>query len=88
MASGARLALKQAGRDLSKIVLVGIDYLHEAREAILAGEQSASFIYPTCVPEIVRTAQAILAGNKVPRRIPVHSTLVDRSNVERFMSAF
>jgi ribose transport system substrate-binding protein len=88
MASGARLALKQAGRDLRKIVLVGIDYLPEAREAILAGEQTASFIYPTCVPEIVSTARAILAGSKVPRRVPVRSTLVERSNADSIKSAF
>lgn len=88
MASGVRLALKQAGHDLHKLVLVGIDYLPEAREAIRAGEQTASFIYPTCVPEIVRAAQAILAGSKVPRRIVVPATLVERGNLERHPSAF
>jgi ribose transport system substrate-binding protein len=88
MASGVRLALKQAGRDLHKLVLVGVDYLPEAREAIRAGEQTASFIYPTCVPEVVRAAQTILAGAKVPRRIVVPATLVERDNVERHPSAF
>jgi ribose transport system substrate-binding protein len=88
MASGVRLALKQAGRDPGQVVLVGIDYLPEVREAIRAGEQAASFIYPTCVPEIVSTAEAILAGRKVARRILVPSVLVDRSNVERFPNAF
>jgi hypothetical protein len=40
------------------------------------------------VPEIVSTAEAILAGRKVARRILVPSVLVDRSNVERFPNAF
>lgn len=88
MASGVRLVLKQAGRDLHNLVLVGIDYLPEAREAIRAGEQTASFIYPTCVPEVVRAAQAILAGAKVPRRIVVPAPLVERANLERHPSGF
>lgn len=88
MASGARLALRRGRRDPKSIVLVGIDYLPEARDAILAGEQTASFIYPTCVPEIVRAAQEMLAGRRVARRILVPSTLVDSGNVQRVKSAF
>ena len=44
MAVGARLALKKSGIAAKDKIIVGIDYINEARDAIKAGNQAASFI--------------------------------------------
>ena len=88
MASGARVALKQAGRDPRKLPIVGIDYIAEAREAIRSGEQAASFVYPVFAREGAEAALAILAGKPVSKEIVVPSTLVTRENVERVPPIF
>lgn len=80
MASGARLALSKAGKSASAVPIVGIDYITEAREAILNGEQIASFTYPTCASEAVSAINRLLAGKKLPKRIVVESTQVTRDN--------
>jgi ribose transport system substrate-binding protein len=82
MAAGARLALMGSGYDPSRIVTVGIDYVQEAREAIRAGTQTATFLYPTSSHEAARVVIDILEGNEVPRAVPVPSVLVTADNVE------
>lgn len=82
MASGARAALRRAGIDPATIPIIGIDYIAEAREAIRAGEQDASFVYPTFAPEGAEVAMRILRGEKVPKTIVVESRMVTRDNVE------
>lgn len=88
MAAGARLALKGAGIDPKTIPLVGIDYIAEAREAIMNGEQDASFVYPTFVREAAETAVKLLSGKPVPREIVVPSQMVTRDNVARIAPIF
>lgn len=88
MASGARLALKKAGRDPAKIPIVGFDYIPESREAIRRGEQRASFVYPTCAEETAKAVADILNGAKVPKRILVPSRLVTPANVDRVETIF
>lgn len=88
MAAGARVALKQAGRDPRQIPIVGIDYISEAREAIRTGEQAASFVYPVFAREGAETALAILAGKRIPKEIVVPTTLVTRANVEQVSPIF
>lgn len=88
MASGARLALRKAGRDPSRIPIVGFDYIPEAREAIRRGEQRASFVYPTCAEETARVVVDILAGKKVPRRVLVPSRRVTAANADRVETIF
>lgn len=80
MASGARFALRRAGIDPAGIPTVGIDYIDEARAAILAGEQTASFTYPTFGKEGAHLALDLLAGRKVPKYLTVPSVLVTREN--------
>jgi ribose transport system substrate-binding protein len=82
MASGARAALRRAGIDPATIPIIGIDYIAEAREAIRAGEQDASFVYPTFAPEGAEVAMRILRGEPVPKEIVVESRMVTRDNVE------
>lgn len=88
MASGARIALKKAGRDLSKVLIVGIDYISEAREAIRSGHQSASFTYPTCAEEAVEAVLAIAEGRTPAKTIHVPSQRVTRDNVEQVVPIF
>jgi ribose transport system substrate-binding protein len=88
MATGARMALLKAGRDPSRLPIVGFDYIPEAREAIRRGEQRASFVYPTCADEAARVADELLAGRKVPRRVMVPSRMVTSANVERVETIF
>jgi len=88
MASGARIALKKAGIDLGKLLIVGIDYIDEAREAIRNAQQSASFTYPTCAEEAVAAVLDIAAGKSVPKTIRVPSQRVTRDNVEQVSPIF
>lgn len=88
MAAGARLALKKAGIAPASKLIVGIDYIAEARQAILAGEQTASFVYPLSINEVVETVIAILRGHKVPRRRVVPGRLVTRSEAQSVAPIF
>jgi ribose transport system substrate-binding protein len=83
MASGARMALKRAGIAPGSLLIVGIDYIAEAREAIRRGEQAASFIYPVCAQEGAAIALRILRGEPVPKRVVVDSVMVTRDNVDQ-----
>jgi len=81
MASGARMALMQAGIDPGSIPTVGIDYITEAHDAIVAGQQDASFTYPTFGKAGAEVAVKILMGEAVPKTIMVESMAVTRDNV-------
>ena len=88
MASGARLALAHAGVDPKGLAIVGIDYISEAREAIRAGTQDASFSYPTCGTEGAEMVMAILRGETVPRERLVESRMITQENVEEIVPIF
>lgn len=88
MATGARVALKNRGIDPRSIPTIGIDFLQETRDAIIKGEQLASFTYPTCGKAGVAAAMDILQGKKVPRFIPVRFQLVTQDNVEEVQTVF
>lgn len=82
MATGARLALKRLGINPATIPITGIDYISQAREAILAGEQAASFTYPTFGKEGADYALRLLKGEVVPKEVIVESVMVTRENAE------
>jgi ribose transport system substrate-binding protein len=88
MASGARVALEAAGIDPVSVPIVGIDYIPEARDAIRAGTQAASFTYPTCGKEAAALAVRILNGERVPRQVEVPSVMVIRDNVDAVETIF
>ncbi len=88
MASGARLALKQAGINPATVPIIGIDYIPEAREAIRSGEQFASFTYPTCGREGAEAAMRILSGETLPRKIEVDSQMITVENVDQVETIF
>lgn len=88
MASGARLALLQAGIDPATIPTVGIDYIAEAQQAIQAGQQTASFTYPTFGAEGAYYALRLLQGKPVPKEVMVESILVTQTNVDNVEPIF
>lgn len=88
MAEGARMALRAAGIDPKSVPTVGIDYIPEARRAIRAGEQYASFTYPTGGPEAARVALDILYHRPFPRQLAVESVLVTRDTVDTVAPVF
>jgi len=88
MASGARLALKEAGIDPKSKLIVSIDYIPETRAAIRAGEQNATFTYPTSGREGAQLAVRILKGEMVAREVEVPSEMVTRINVDHIDTVF
>ena len=88
MAIGVRLALKKAGVLLKNKLIVGIDYISEAREAIRKGEQAASFLYPTCAKETADAVIKILHGKSVAKRINVKSKIITKDNVNKVSPIF
>lgn len=80
MAEGARMALTQAGIDPSSLPIVGIDYIRSARDALLIGQQSLSFTYPTGGQEGAELAVRLLKGETVPKRVEVPFLRVSPSN--------
>lgn len=88
MATGARMVLAKAGIKPGRILIVGIDYIKEAREAIRRGEQAATFTYPTGGKEGAHYALQILKGHAVPKRVQIPSVKVDKSNVEKIKPIF
>lgn len=88
MAIGARTVLKAYGIAPSSVPMVSIDYLPETREAIVRGEQLASFTYPTCGKAGVAAAMDILNGKTVPRFIAIPSERVTRDNVGRIKTVY
>ncbi|CAA7627041.1 substrate-binding domain-containing protein [Magnetospirillum sp. UT-4] len=88
MAAGARIALRAAGIAPGSIPTIGIDYIAEAREAIRAGEQDASFTYPTFGKEGAEVAVRLLRGERVRKEITVDSVAVTRDNVEQVEPIF
>lgn len=85
MASGARMALESAGLSLP---IIGIDYIAEARDAIRAGRQKATFTYPTCAREGAAAVTDLLAGRPVPREITVPSIMVTKDNIDDIQPIF
>lgn len=88
MAVGARLALKKAGISPKNKLIVGIDYINEARKAIRAGEQAASFVYPISAKETAEVVLNILHGKKVAKEVHVKSKMITKGNVEKIAPIF
>lgn len=88
MATGARIVLKGRGIQPGSIPTVGIDFLPETREAIIKGEQLASFTYPTAGKAGVAAALDLLRGKKVQRFIAVPFQLVTHKNVYQIKTVY
>ncbi|HEA26216.1 MAG TPA: LacI family transcriptional regulator [Ectothiorhodospiraceae bacterium] len=88
MATGARMAMEMAGIDPKSIKIVGIDYIPEARKAIRAGEQSASFTYPTAGAQGAEAVLKIIRGEKMAKEQKIPFTRVTIENVEQVETIF
>lgn len=82
MATGARMVMKKFGIDPKDKIIVGIDYIAEAKKAIIAGEQSASFTYPTAGKEGAVAAVRILRGEKIKKIQDIDFKLMDKGNIK------
>ena len=80
MAAGARLVMKKYGIKPENKIIIGIDYIKEAQTAILNGEQTATFTYPSCSLQAANVVRDLLDGKKVAKRIKVPSYTIDREN--------
>jgi ribose transport system substrate-binding protein len=87
MLIGAREVMRHLGKDTS-IPMVGIDYVKAAREAIINGEQSASFTYPTVAKEGVEAMMKLLNGEELPRKIEVESIKITPQNAQDIAPIF
>lgn len=81
MLIGARKVMKKYNDSPKNIPTVGMDYIKPAKEAILKGTQSASFVYPTCGKEGVEAIVKIIKGENVPKNITIETKMVDKNNV-------
>ncbi|MFW6307989.1 MAG: substrate-binding domain-containing protein [Campylobacterales bacterium] len=87
MISGAK-AVMDKHQDNRDIPIVGIDYIQEAKEAILRGDQLASFTYPTSSKEGVEAIVDIIEGKSVPKDIIIDTLMVDKKNVSKIKPIF
>jgi len=82
MLSGVRMVLGRKGIDPGSIIMVGCDYVTEARNAIRSGTQTGSVLFPLGGNKAVEIALKILAGEPVPEHIYIPVELVTKENVE------
>ncbi len=83
MAYGAMLAFKNAGIDMKPLVVIGIDYITQAKEMIKEGLMDATFTFDTCGKEGVQALDKIFKGEAIPKDQVVQSTMVTIENVDQ-----
>ncbi len=88
MLSGVRMVLEKRKINPASIVMVGVDYTSEARDAIRARTQFASILFPLGGRQAVAVAQDILKGRKVPQHISIPVQWVTLANVEKVPPIF
>lgn len=88
MLSGARLAMEKYKVDPRTLITVGCDYTTEARDAIRAGTQTASVLFPLGGTKAVEIAKKLLAKSPVPRHVRIPVELVTRDNVGQVKPIF
>lgn len=81
MLSGVRMVLKRYKIDPASIVMVGVDYTSEAREAIRNGSQTGSVLYPLGGKKSVEIALKIFNGEPVAKHVVNPVKLVTKKNV-------
>ncbi|MEA3497603.1 MAG: substrate-binding domain-containing protein [Campylobacterota bacterium] len=81
MLSGVRSVMQRYNKN-NTILMVGIDYITEAKNAILKGVQTASFTYPTCGKEGVDAIVKIIQNKQFQRDRTIPSTMITIGNVK------
>lgn len=87
MAMGAYIAAKNANRH-QEMYFIGIDGLHGPEggaQAVLNGQLSATFLYPSGGREAILTALKILRGEAVEKNITLPTAVIDSSNAKQFI---
>lgn len=87
MLSGARYVMKKEGKDLN-LLMVGIDYYQEVKEAIINGEQTASFTCPTGAKESVDAIVNLINNQLVAQHIFIETQLVTKQNAHKVEPIF
>jgi simple sugar transport system substrate-binding protein len=82
MALGAEQAIKEAGLQPGKdIIVIGVDGVKGAFEAMVAGEQNVSVeCSPLLGPQAVQALRDLRAGKKLPGRIWTIESVFDQTN--------
>jgi len=84
MAIGARTAAQGLGR-AKEMIFIGADGLRdEGVKAVLDGELTATFARPGHGKEAIRYALKILAGEKVPKEVPLSTARITRQNAREW----
>jgi ribose transport system substrate-binding protein len=87
MAMGAFLAAENVKRE-HNIYFIGIDGLpgpEGGAQAVLNGQLSATFLYPTGGREAIQIALKILAGEEVDKNITLETATIDSSNAQEYI---
>ena len=82
MLSGVRSVLKHHDIDPSSIIMVGCDYIGEAKAAILKGTQSGSVLFPLGGKKTAEVSLELLEGKSVPKHIQIPVMMVTKENVK------
>jgi simple sugar transport system substrate-binding protein len=82
MALGAEQAIKEAGLKPGKdIIVIGVDGVKGAFQAMVAGEQNASIeCSPLLGPQALQAVKDYMAGKKLPARIWTQEGVFDETN--------
>ncbi|WP_299183498.1 substrate-binding domain-containing protein [uncultured Neptuniibacter sp.] len=84
MLSGVRPVIEQQGIDPDSIISVGVDYIDEARQAIISGTQTASIYFPLGGDDAVDAAVKLLQKQPVKRHLKLPADLlITKDNVDQ-----
>jgi ribose transport system substrate-binding protein len=88
MLSGVREVLDRHKIDPGSILMVGVDYISEAQQAIRDGRQSASVLFPLGGRQAAELALSILAGEQVDKQFSIPVRLITRDLVDQVEPIF
>jgi ABC-type sugar transport system substrate-binding protein len=88
MLIGAREVMKKKDIDMTKIIMVGVDYINAAKTAIESNTQTASFLYPTCGKEGVKLIVNIISGKNIKKYNLLDIVMIDKNNIEDMRPIF
>ena len=88
MLSGVRLVLKHKGIDPATLLMVGVDYIGEARDAIRNGEQDSTFLYPLSGKEAAMAAVEVLEGKELPKEMILETMHITNGNIDAIEPIF
>jgi len=88
MLSGVRLVMGRHNIDASTVISIGCDFTSEAKEAIKAGTQTASILFPLGGKKSVEIDLKIFANKTVPKHIYNPVKLVTKDNVQSVKAIF